>query len=140
MADFTASAYIVGGRVQHDINRDHFGDLSTLNVVTEYALGENLEGTPLHFILDWFMDRINKLESSSHHASAYSMNAYILANGGTVDLGGGNIHGVYSSNAVLKAESIYWTGWLADALLTEAFTMNASIRAEVELPVDAVIV
>ena len=39
MADFTTGAWIVGGRVQHDINHDHFGDLSTAKVALDERLG-----------------------------------------------------------------------------------------------------
>lgn len=139
MADFTTGAWIVGGRVQHDINRDHFGDLSTLNVVLDSKLGSQEMYTPLHYVLDWMVQRIIDLESSNHFGGGFSANAYILGLGDTVDVGGGEIHGVFGDFAVLKL-SHPWQSYLIDALLTLAFTADANIRAQEELTADAVIV
>ena len=139
MADFTAGAWIVGGRVQHDINRDHYGDLSTLNVVLDERLGSQEKYTPLHYVLDWLVQRIVKLESSNHFGSAFSANAYILGLGDTIDIGGGDIRGVFGEFAVLK-DSQPWESYLMDALLSLAFTADANIRAQEEFGVDAVIV
>lgn len=140
MADFKAAAWIVGGRVRHDINNDHFGDLSTLGVVLEERLGGIEAYTPLHDVLEELVTRMLKLESSNHYATGYSADAYILAPGGTVDLGGGNIQGVYSSHAILQDETIEWTALTVDAMFALDFTMDAVIRALEDYTVDAVIV
>ena len=140
MADFTTSSWIVGGRVQHDINNDHYGDLSTYNVALDERLGSQEMFTPLHDVLDWLVQRMIKLESSNHYGTASKMDAYILAPGETVDLGGGLIQGVYDSQAVFKDETIEWTGLTVDALFALSFSMDAVIRALEDYTVDAVVV
>ena len=140
MADFTTSAWIVGGRVQHDINNDHYGDLSTANVSLDERLGSQEMYTPLHDVLDWLVQRMIKLESSNHYGTAFKMDAYILAPGETVDLGGGLIQGVYDTQAVFMDETIEWTGLTVDALFALSFSMDAVIRALEDYTVDAVVV
>lgn len=140
MADFKAAAWIVGGRVQHDINRDHFGDLSTYNIALDDRIGEMEMFTPLHDVLNYLVERMIKLESSNHSASSFKADAYILAPGGTVDLGGGNIQGVYSAHSVFKDESIEWTALTVDALFALSFSMDALVRALEDFTVDSVIV
>jgi hypothetical protein len=137
---FTTSAWVVGGRVRHDINHDHYGDLSTLGVVLEERLGSQEAYTPLHDVLDYLVQRMIKLESSNHFATGFQMDAYILAPGQTIDLGGGNIQGVYDAHAVLQDSTIEWTGLTVDALFALSFSMDAVIRALEEITVDAVIV
>jgi hypothetical protein len=136
---FTTSSWIVGGRVRHDINLDHYGDLSSLNVVLAERLGQLEPHTPLHYVLDWLVQRMIKLESSNHFGSAFSANAYILGLGDTIDIGGGEIHGVIGAFATVLDHSgtkyIY-----IDAILNKSFTVNAVIRAQQEIPVNAVIV
>ena len=140
MPDFRTAAWIAGGRVTHDINRDHFGDLSTLGVVLEERLGGIEAYTPLHDVLEELVSRMLKLESSNHYAFGVRTDAYILAPGGTVDLGGGDIQGVYSSHAILQDETIEWTGLTIDAMFALDFSMDAVIRALEEYSADAVIV
>lgn len=140
MADFTTSSWIVGGRVRHDINNDHFGDLSTTNVALDERLGEMEMFTPLHDVLDWLVQRMIKLESSNHYGTGFKMDAYILAPGQTVDLGGGLIQGVYDAQSVFAEETIEWTGLTVDALFALSFSMDAVIRALEDYTVDAVVV
>lgn len=138
MATFTTGAWIVGGRVRHDINLDHFGDLSTLGVVLEEKIGSQEAYTPLHYVLDYLVQRMIKLESSNHYGSGFKADAYILAPGETVDLGGGTVLGVYDTQAVITDTE---TGALTvDALFTLSYSMDAVIRALEEITVDAVIV
>ena len=134
----TAAAWIVGGRVRHDINLDHFGDLSSLGVVLEEKIGSQEAYTPLHYVLDWLVQRMIKLESSNHFGTGFKADAYILAPGGTIDLGGGNIQGVYSAHSVIGDTT---AGTLTvDALFALSVSMDAVIRALEEITVDAVIV
>lgn len=137
-SNVTAGAWIIGGRVRHDINRDHFGDLSTLNVITDAPIGQMEQGTPLHYVLDWLVERMIKLESSNHFGSGFQADAYILAPGGTVDLGDGTIMGVFGAHAAFSKKA--YGSLTVDALFALSFSLDAVIKALEELTVDAVIV
>jgi hypothetical protein len=135
---FSAHAYIVHDRWRHDINNDHFGDLSTLGVVIEAPVGPWVEGTPLHYVLDWFAQRIIDIESVTKHKRNFGANAYILAPGITVDLGGGLIMGVMDAHSVLlKSRSSSFT---ADAFKAFAFSLDAHLRGYAEFTLEAVVV
>jgi hypothetical protein len=135
---FSVRAYIAHDRWRHDINNDHFGDLSTLGVVIEAPVGPWVEGTPLHYVLDWFAQRIIDIESVTKHKRNYSMDAYILAPGATVDIGGGTILGVMNALSVIQKS--YSSSFTADAFKALAFSLDAHLRGYAEFSVQAVVV
>lgn len=135
---FTAHAYIVRDRWRHDINNDHFGDLSTLGVVIEAPVGPWVEGTPLHFVLDWFAQRLIDVESVTKHKFNFSSNAYILTPGDSVDIGGGTILTVNDLQAVILES--YTDSFTVDAFKSFAFTIDAHLRGYAEFTLEAVVV
>lgn len=135
---FTAHAYIVNDRWRHDINNDHFGDLSTLGIVIEAPVGPWVEGTPLHFVLDWFAQRLIDVESVTKHKSNFSANAYVLTPGDSVDTGGGTILTVNDLQAVILKS--YSSSVTADAFFAFAFGIDAHLRGYAEFSLEAVVV
>lgn len=134
---FTIHAYIVNDRWRHDINNDHFGDLSSLSVIIDAPVGQWQTGTPLHFVLDWFAQRVIDIESVNKQISSFTSNAYVLAPGSTVEVSG-TVFGVWISYSVfLDSNSVSFT---ADAIKGLIFTLDAHLRGFAEITVDAVIV
>lgn len=135
--DFSIGAYIVHDRWRHDLVNDHYGDLSTLGVIIEQPIGPYGAGTPLQYVLEYLIDRMLLLEGSNHGVGRFTMDAYILAYGDTIDLSG-TILGVLSASAVkFKGRTGSFT---MNARRCKGFTMDAVLRGASTISVDAVIV
>jgi hypothetical protein len=135
--DFSIGAWIVNDRWRHDINHDHFGDLSTVGVVIESPIGPWEMGTPVQYVLDWLVQRVIKMESSNKFAGAFSVSAYILSPGGTITTGG-TTQGIIAGYAI-KQKNL--TGaYNLNAIRGLVFTIDAVLRGYAELTIDAVIV
>lgn len=135
---FGAYAYIVGDRWRHDINNDHFGDLSTLGVVIDAPVGQWEAGTPLHFVLDWFAQRIIDIESVDKQKFSFHTDAYILAPGSTVEVSG-TVYGVWTTYSVVRVPDTGFS-FTADAIKGLVFTLDAHLRGYAEFNLDAVVV
>jgi hypothetical protein len=136
---FGVGAYIVNDRWRHDIVNDHFGDLSSLQVVTERAFGPYPAGTPLHYILEWLVSRIIEIESRVKGFGNLFINAYILGLGDVVE-SGGTVRGVFSIDGVkFKANAHVGTMGI-DAEFVMGFKMDAHIRFQGAIYVEAVVV
>jgi hypothetical protein len=140
LGTFGVTAYIVGDRWRHDIVNDHFGDLSSLQVITEKWFGPYPPGTPLHYVLDWLVNRIVELESVEKGYGKLFLNAYILALGGSVE-SGGTVRGAFGIDGV-KFQAVSGGGrqFYLDAELTMGFSMDAYIRFQGAIYVEAVVV
>jgi hypothetical protein len=134
---FTAHAYIVGDRWRHDINNDHFGDLSSLGVIIDAPVGQWEAGTPLHYVLDWFAQRIISIESVTKRKYSFHTDSYVLGLGETVEVSG-TVYGVWAAYSVI--DKSYTDSFTADAIKGLVFTLDAHLRGYAELNVDAVIV
>jgi hypothetical protein len=137
--NFSVGAYIVGDRWRHDLTNDHFGDLSSLQVVTEQYYGPYPPGTPLHYVLDWLVNRIVALESVEKGYGNFGIQAYVLAYGDVIDLGGTSL-GIFSIDSVkwMYRGGMNFTIDAAD--FVHAFSMDAKIRFQGELYIEAVVV
>lgn len=140
---FTADAVIgvnlIGNRWQHHRLRDHFGLESDLFIGLSERLGPWEEGTPLHFVLEDLISRMDALESSTHNVSSFTGDGIVLAPGGTVS-SSGTVRSVYFADAVLK--KIPSRSFTAQAFITRggSFTANANIRFQGSLTADASLV
>lgn len=140
MPVFTMDAYVVGDRWRHDIVNDHFGDLSSLQVVSEQWFGPYPPGTPLHYILEWLVNRIIDIESREKGFGQVSMNAYLLDLGGSVE-SGGTVRGAFSIDGVrFQAVSGGGRHFYLDADFVMGFNMDAYIRFQGAIYVNAVVV
>lgn len=135
---FTINAYIVGDRWRHDLTNDHFGDLSSLQVVSEQYFGPYPPGTPLHYILEYLVNRIIELESRAKGFGNFGVNAYLLDLGGTVE-SGGTVRGALGIDAV-KWSYIGGKNFKIDGVFAFSFSMDAAIRFEGAIYLDAVVV
>lgn len=134
---FGLGAYIVSDRWRHDINNDHFGDLSTLSVIIEAPIGRWPQGTPLHFVLDDIATMLSEAESKDMQLYSFGAYAIIVGPGGTVT-SGSNVRSALSVNAIRKRS--YTATFAANAVKGKAFTIDAIIRAQAYFSVNAVIV
>lgn len=136
---FRVDAYLAGGRWQHHRLRDHFGVESDLYVVLSDQLGPWEEGTPVHFVIDDLIDRLNNLESAGHYVTNFSANAYILSFGASVEGPAGTIKSVASVNATIVGPRS--GSFTASAFITggDTFTIDAEIRAQYSFTASAIL-
>jgi hypothetical protein len=138
-ASFTANAYIHGGRWQHHRLRDHFGVESDLYVVLSSRIGPWIEGTPVHFVIDDLIARLNSLESADHVLGQVTANAYLLAPGSVVETPAGTWRGIFSADAIASkaiSGSTIARAWIVGG---GTFTVNANIRGQQSFTADAVL-
>jgi hypothetical protein len=137
---FTASAVIHGGRWQHHRLRDHFGVESDLYIVLNERLGPWEEGTPIHFVIDDLLARIEALESANRVQGTFTANAYLLNPGSIVESSAGTWRGIFWADAITKRTMS--SSFTAQAWLTGGgkITMNAIIIGRRRFTADAVLV
>jgi hypothetical protein len=75
--NFSASAWIVGGRSGHSRFWDHYGTEPDTVVVLDGAIEKYPSGAVLHTVLADIVSRITALESGNHVALTFAMGAWI---------------------------------------------------------------
>ena len=127
---FTADAWIMGDRWKHHRVRDHFGMESDLYVSLSADVGPYVAFTPVHFVLEDMLARLERLENSNRVRDSFTADGWIAASG-TYGLG------IIRADAVIKdagsgsftADAILVTGgsFTANAIIMPSFTANAYI-------------
>lgn len=127
-------------RWQHHRLRDHFGYESDLYVTLSESIGPWEEGTPLHFVIDDLLTRMNALEGSTHKVFSFTAGATLLAPGGVVEVTPGTSVGVFAANAVKRRAA---AGSFSAAAFFDhkgSFTASAWIRFQGSLTASAILV
>jgi hypothetical protein len=129
---FTADAWVMSdGRWRHHRVRDHFGPEDTKYIVLEANAGKYMAGTPVHYIIEDLVLRIEALEKGNREFRSFTVDAF-LAVSGTWGLG------------FLTADASIFdtiTGTLtADAVITKGGSLTASARFAGRITAEAFIV
>lgn len=148
-SSFTGDAYITIGtpgddsiieRWQHHRLRDHFGYESDLYVTLSGRIGPWEEGTPIHYVIEDLLTRMDALEGSTHKVFSFTADATFLAPGGPVETTAGTWTSVFTGNAIKKRTM---TGsFTASAYFDHkgSFTANAWIRFQGSFTCNAILV
>jgi len=128
---FMADAWILGERWKHHRVRDHFGIESDLYVALSSNVGPYIAFTPIHWVLEDMITRIQALENSNRIRSNFTADAW-LALSGTYGRGVFRIDAVIFEAGVASSFSIdaritSGGSFTMDAWVLSAFTMNAYI-------------
>jgi len=133
----TMDAWIVEERWRHHRIRDHFGAESDLFVVLSDDVGGYIALTPIHFVLDDLVSRIEALESNNRIRHAFTMDAYFYAPEFGSYVADGIVKGPQSGSFSIDAHIIDYpqANFGLDAFIGEAdtiynqisFTMDAFI-------------
>lgn len=134
---FTIQAHIINDRWRHDINNDHWGDLSDLAVLIEEPIGPWAAGTPLHYVIADLAARTTILESSNHRTAQFTANAVLVGAGSSWE-DGGTTTTLFSANAVFFAS--FEDAFTIDSQFQKVFTIDAWISGVGEFSVNAVLI
>lgn len=135
---FTIGAFIGNDRWRHDINNDHFGDLSDLMVVIESPVGPWPQGTPLHFVLQDLAGRMLSLEDGEHRVGRFYVDSVLMAYGGSYSPSAGtyvSIFGIFA--AIRRSRSGSFT---AGASFRKIFSVDAIVKGQYSFAINAVVV
>lgn len=76
---FTGDAWVIStGRATHHRQRDHFGPESALYVVLEEQVGKYVADTPIHFVLEDLVARMEALENGEVIIDSFTGDAWII--------------------------------------------------------------
>lgn len=112
---FTADAWLMGGRLQHHRQADHYGSIQDTSVVIASPIGQYPAGTDVHTILVSLYARIAALQNNTLKTRSFTADAWLGYN--------------FKANAVL-------TRLITDTIPADALIVN---RTTVGLPADAFI-
>jgi hypothetical protein len=129
---FTIDAWVLADRWKHHRTRDHWGAESDLYIVLSSSIGKYAEGTPVHYVLEDMLYRIQQVEDNNRVWGDFALDAW-LAVSGTYG------QGVIDFDAVIKgtligddyrftadADIIAGT-FTVDARVTPSFTISAFV-------------
>lgn len=127
-----ADAWIVAEHWRHHRVYDHYGIESDLYVALSEQVGKYAAYTPVHFVLEDMIARIEALESSSKRRASFTFDAWI-ATSGTYGMG------VLFTDAIVFRSGLS-DSFTIDAVITRggAFTVDAYVAGGIR--VDAFIV
>lgn len=132
---FTIDAWILSERWRHHRVRDHYGPESDLYVVLSSPIGKYAQGTPVHWVIDDLLTRLQFLEDWDRvRGNSFTMDAF-LAVSGTYG------QGIFTADAIVEATQTFTgssgikldayiiTGgsFTIDAVLVPRFTIDAFI-------------
>jgi hypothetical protein len=112
-------------RVVHFRDRDHIGQDSDLYVGIDAAIGPFPAQTPVKYVLEALASDLYTLQSANRHVATFTLNAYVLAPGGTAGNAPGNIRSAFFVNAIAKKA------------VGSSFTVNAYIQKGATFTIDA---
>ena len=78
---FTADAWILGERARHHRVRDHFGSDSDLYIVLDTNIGPYVAFTPVHYVLEDMVSRIEALENNDRVRASFTADAFLATSG-----------------------------------------------------------
>jgi len=126
-----ADAWIMVDRWKHHRIRDHFGVESDLYVALSSNVGPYVAYTPIHWVLDDMVSRIEALENNNRRRAEFTADAFIALSGtygrGVVWADAAITKSGLSGSFTADAMVVGGGSLTADAWIQAAFTADAYI-------------
>lgn len=125
-SSFTGDAFIKGDGQRHSRADDHFGADSDLYVVLDERVGPYEEFTPIHYVLEDLVRRLQSIEDKTRVRSSFTGDAYIW---GQYFTGDAVIQAAIEGSFTGDAYIVRGGSFTGDAYIARTFTGDAYIIA-----------